>query len=275
MGEYIIHMQIHESSSRAMKSDRKSTYSAPALEKGLDILEFLAGERLSRSQTDIAEALGRSQSEIYRMLACLEERGYVLKDGASGNYRLSLRLFEQAHRQHSTSMLRRAALLPMDALADETEQSCHLSVQHGGNMIVLMERMPSRCVCMSVGEGTTLPLSLTASGKVLLSRMPDEVARETLNNDEYFMTLSQKSRKALLSSLTDIQNLGYYVTKSSQTESVTDIAVSIGIDSTDAAAVIAVPFVSPPGISDKRIAAYLKSVLACAEQINQNLGINR
>ena len=53
-------------------------YSAPALEKGLDILELLSlcsGGGLS--QSEIAEGLGRSKNEIFRMMVVLEERGYI------------------------------------------------------------------------------------------------------------------------------------------------------------------------------------------------------
>ena len=45
------------------------TYAVPALEKGLDLFEALAGQPEPRSQSDLARALGRSPSEIFRMLA--------------------------------------------------------------------------------------------------------------------------------------------------------------------------------------------------------------
>ena len=43
-------------------------YAAPALEKGLDILEMLCRSEQPLSQTQIAQELGRSVGEIYRML---------------------------------------------------------------------------------------------------------------------------------------------------------------------------------------------------------------
>ena len=54
---------------RAGARSTDATYSAPALEKGLDILELLAGEAEGLSQAAIAERLGRSTGEIFRMLA--------------------------------------------------------------------------------------------------------------------------------------------------------------------------------------------------------------
>lgn len=55
----------------------RRTYSAPALEKGLDILEMLCRSEQPLSQKEIAQKLGRSVGEIYRMVTCLVDRDYV------------------------------------------------------------------------------------------------------------------------------------------------------------------------------------------------------
>ena len=44
-------------------SDELARYRAPALDKGLDILELLAGEEEGLSQAEIAKALGRTPNE--------------------------------------------------------------------------------------------------------------------------------------------------------------------------------------------------------------------
>ena len=46
----------------------KKNYSAPALDKGLDILELLALSSRSLTQAEIADHLNKSVNEIYRML---------------------------------------------------------------------------------------------------------------------------------------------------------------------------------------------------------------
>ena len=46
----------------------KKNYSAPALEKGLDIIELLSKSSIGFSQAEIAKELKRSVNEIYRML---------------------------------------------------------------------------------------------------------------------------------------------------------------------------------------------------------------
>jgi DNA-binding IclR family transcriptional regulator len=94
---------------RKAPSPQQRRYKAPALDKRLDILEFLASARLPLSQLEVAQGLGRTSGEIYRMLMCLAERGYVIREAESGKFRLTLRLYELGHKQNPTMLLRHAA----------------------------------------------------------------------------------------------------------------------------------------------------------------------
>jgi uncharacterized membrane protein len=60
-----------------VEEDESDRYRAPALDKGLDILELLAGVDGGLTQAEIAKKLGRSPNEFYRMLDRLVKRGYV------------------------------------------------------------------------------------------------------------------------------------------------------------------------------------------------------
>ena len=71
------------------------SYSTPALDKGIDILEYLTVQNRPVSQKTIAQALERTPSEIFRMLMTLVERGYVLKSDDE-RYTLTLRMFSSS-----------------------------------------------------------------------------------------------------------------------------------------------------------------------------------
>jgi DNA-binding IclR family transcriptional regulator len=60
---------------------RLTPYSAPALDKGLDIIELLSKEEFGLTRRDIAERLGRSVGEIFRMLDKLVRRSYIVQKG--------------------------------------------------------------------------------------------------------------------------------------------------------------------------------------------------
>ena len=66
-----------------MTKSTKTEYRAPALEKGLDILELLAQQEDPLNKKQISESLNRSVNEIFRMLTVLEERQYQTKPGGS------------------------------------------------------------------------------------------------------------------------------------------------------------------------------------------------
>ena len=55
-------------------------YPVPALEKGLDLLEYVSGREAPETLGEIARGLGRSPGEIFRMLNCLERRGYLARE---------------------------------------------------------------------------------------------------------------------------------------------------------------------------------------------------
>ena len=74
-------------------NSKKTNYSAPALEKGLDILELLAHQSEGLTKSQLARLLQRSVSEIFRMLLCLEGRGYIAQVSEE-RYSLTLKLFQ-------------------------------------------------------------------------------------------------------------------------------------------------------------------------------------
>lgn len=168
-----------------MRVTKKSTSaaapraSAPALEKGLDLIEALAAQSSGLNQKQVAGSIGRSVNEIFRMLGTLERRGYVARDPATGAYSLTLKLFHIASRFPPTERLLRAALPAMEKLAERIAFSCHLTVLSGDRFIVLARIEPVWSMGWSVKQGAEFPLSQQyASAKVLAAFQPPERRRE-------------------------------------------------------------------------------------------------
>jgi DNA-binding IclR family transcriptional regulator len=141
---------------------------APALEKGLDLLEALAAESRGLSQKQLAERVGRSVGEIFRMLVALERRGYVTRDPTTAEYTLTLKLFRIASQFPPTERLLQAALPLMEQLAGRVQLSCHLAVLHGEQFMVIARIEPQWLMGWSVKVGAVFPLTQQyASAKVL------------------------------------------------------------------------------------------------------------
>jgi DNA-binding IclR family transcriptional regulator len=152
-------------------------YRAPALEKGLDILELLAAESSPVTLTGIVNRLGRSHGELFRMVQVLEFRGYIEQDAGSDGYSLTDRLFSLGMQQPRTRNLIEVALPVMRQLALAVGQSCHLALHTLGEMVVVARMESSEQLGFSVRVGYRRPLHQTASGAVLYAFQPEDVRR--------------------------------------------------------------------------------------------------
>lgn len=150
----------------------KTRYQAPALKKGLEILELLAGASDPLIMSDISAALGRSVSEIFRMLQVLEEHGYIAR--AEDGYRLTNRLFALGMSQPPIRDLASTALPVMQALARQAGQSCHLAVASGAEMVVIIAIEAPGLSGFAVRVGYRRPLHRSNSGRILLAFQPPE-----------------------------------------------------------------------------------------------------
>ena len=138
-------------------------YAVPALEKGLDIIELLADQRGGLSQTQIADATGRSVGQIFRVLGVLERRGYVARDRQSGLYSFSMMTFDLAHRHPPLRGLLGVATTPMRELAELVQQSCNLSVLDAGRVRVIAQVESPADFGYRVRVGALFDAQLTAT----------------------------------------------------------------------------------------------------------------
>ena len=162
---------------RAQGTTEPPEYAVPALEKGLDILELLADEAGGLSQTEIADATGRSVGQIFRVLASLERRGFLQRDRQTGLYGLSMRMFDLAHRHPPLRGLIAVATGPMRELADAVRQSCNLSVLDAGQVRVIAQVESPADFGYRVRVGATFAVEATATGAVLTAQPAVPVVR--------------------------------------------------------------------------------------------------
>ena len=153
----------------------ESRYAAPALGKGLDILEVLANSPHGLTLKALADTMGRTVSEIFRMTVTLQQRGYVAIDDKD-RYSLTLKMLELSHRQQPLKSLVATATPLMRELAGRAYQSCHLTVYHDGRILVVAQVDAPGPFTMGAKVGALGKLSDSASGTILLA-FRDEAER--------------------------------------------------------------------------------------------------
>lgn len=257
-----------------MKTKRPSTpkYNVPAVEKALDILEALAVTATPQSLADLARTLNRTSSELFRMLTVLERRAYVLRDPQSDGYSLSLRLYELAHTHSPVDQLLRAASQPMRALADSVRESCHLSVMHRDQLLVLMQMESPEKLRLSIEVGARFEPLHATSGRLLLAMLPEEERETLLEANAAFERLSRKEQERIRVELSSIHESGYAIASSETRAGMKDIAVAIGNHAIGVTAALTIPCLL--GGRDERDLHRLRLALQrCAAQITAALGL--
>jgi DNA-binding IclR family transcriptional regulator len=227
---------------REARSRAAIRYTAPALEKGLDVLELLASVSEGFSHTEIARRLGRTLSEVFRMLVCLQKRGYIARTAPDGRYQLTLRLFEIVHLHHPLQRLVSQARPLMQEVVNTTGQSCHLAMLSSAEVVVVAQVDAPRQMGFSVRLGANIDVLNTASGHVILAFQTDDVRARAL---EVWRRRSHKTVPGRLARhLHDIRRRGYEELPSYQIHGVVNISYPILNQHGQAIAAMAVPFLA-------------------------------
>lgn len=220
---------------------RADRYRAPALDKGLDILELLADQPRGMTRGEIVKAMGRGPSEIYRMLERLVARDYVSRSAEGDRYALTMKLFVLAHRHPPVRRLVTRALPLMDAFAREARQSCHLVVPDRDAAIVVAQATCPGNWEFGIRVGTPIDLTGTGSGRTLLAFLDRGEAADA-------MQFWNAEKRALVGDMADelaaCHAQGYRVGQSRQLRGVDDISVPILSPEGHAIAVITCPFIA-------------------------------
>ena len=227
-------------SARAAAADNEPRYRAPALEKGLDILELIATQPAPISLPAIVKALGRSTGELFRMIQVLQFRGFIEQSTDGSGYQLTGRLFALAMNQPSVKGLIEIALPRMRLLAIETGQSCHLAMHSQGQHVVVARVESNAEMGFSVRVGHRRALPETVSGTVLYA-FQTERTRERW--EELFdPSIKAKDLAAFKQRAARAHDVAWAKARSTYVSGVTDISAPI-LRGHEAAAALTIPFV--------------------------------
>lgn len=213
------------SAAAALAQEAEDRYRAPALDKGLDILELLAATEEGLSQAEIAKALARSPNEIYRMLDRLVRRGYVLRDPGD-RYELTLKLFALGHQHAPLRRLVSQATPILRRLARSAEQSFHLAVYERGRVVVVAQADSPGYWGLAIRVGAQVDLLNTGSGHVLLAfQTPRE--REHMLTERGLGDPATPPAPDLHARLDEVRARGFEVMESQQTLGVVNLSAPV------------------------------------------------
>ena len=220
-------------------TEDQGRYRAPALDKGLDMIELLAEREEGMTLKDIAIALGRSSTEIYRMLDRLAWRGYVARQGDT--YQLTLKLFLLAHRRPPIRRLIALAMPAMRRFTSAAEQACHLVKYDRGDLVVIAQVEAPGYWGVTIRVGGQIGLVNSGSGHVLLAfATPEERALMLLEHEPMPYEVAPPD---LETRLKEVRDQGYESMESQQTPTVANLSIPVLGANGEVLAALTCPFV--------------------------------
>lgn len=158
---------------RSQGAKRQTTVRSVA--RGLDLLEAL-GQRGELGLVELAKATDLEPSTAHRLVATLAEREYVVRDLASGRYRLSQKVLELVGRaEHRSSNIRAAARPHLEEIAAQSDETTNLVLLEGTSAVYVDQVESSRAVRMFTEIGRRVPAYATGAGKAMLAFQPADL----------------------------------------------------------------------------------------------------
>src|SRR5665213_787390 len=151
-------------------TDNRSIGKASTLLRALLEDESVRGLRL----VDLVQRCGLEKSTAHRLLGALIAEGLVEHDAQLERYRLGVKLVE-----YGTAVLRRLdvrteALSVLARLVEEAEETVHLGIQTGVEVMYLEKFEGPHAIQMRSKVGERMPLHSTGIGKAMLAYSSEE-----------------------------------------------------------------------------------------------------
>lgn len=243
-------------------------YAAPALEKGLDIVELLARTGGALGTRQIAEELGRSKNEIFRMVHVLLERGYLQRD--ESGVMLSNKIFGLGMQTARARDLVSVAAPIVERFAVEVRQAAHLVVAHRGETVVIAAVSGGADMNFSLKLGYRRPLADAHSGLMLMAYQAEPIRRQMIAECGALMSQPPDPTR-LAAELDAVRRRGAIVHASRDIDGITDLVCPIVLADGHATACVTVAAVSRRGSPPDLDTILVRLQVTCAE-IARELG---
>ena len=185
----------------------------PALQRGLAMLEFLAGLPDGATLSELAARLGISITSVFRLAGALEELGYIRREEKTKRYAVTNKLLLLGQPHSGRRSLAEASLEPMRRVLAATGETTQLCVLAEADCVIL-EQLPSLHPFKYIVDlGSRVPVHCCAPGKAILSFLPDDALDAILPRLKFARHTERTitSRKALLVEFERIRACGYAV----------------------------------------------------------------
>ncbi len=243
-------------------------YRAPALSRGLRVIELLARSGAPMTMREIVTALNLTFNHLYRIIQCLEEEGYLWCD-EQDYYHLTEKLAFSGQSDFLLPLAHSDACQTlMKTFTWKTNQPCHLAAAIEGQVRVIAHQHPEFAPSISAREGSLLNTVKSSSALLLLALSSDRESWKLIRN----YTLDATLRAAMAERLAEIRAKGYAEIPHDRIVGLTSVSWPVtGTDGYAQAAITCPYFDRVPGDYEKM----MRDLAELAGKLNQLLARSR
>ena len=249
----------------------KVIYSAPSVKKAFKILQAIADSSTGLGVSDLAKELKIGKSTVHGILTALEEMGLLIRDPVHKKYRVGYTLLELGRKAYAKMDLKEMARKAMERLTEEVGETVFLGALNGDHVTILDVVESPKAMKITSPPGTKLPLLVGATGRVLLSLLEREKAREIVERLGLvrYTTKSVVDARQFLREVAKAREMGYAVDHEEYILGVRAIAAPIQTSALPPAAIWVVGFTST--LDGKKVEAVCSKIREAAEEISDSL----
>ena len=202
----------------------------PAATRTLRVLRFLASQPDPVPLERVMRACDLPRSTAYHLLNTMVDEGFVVHLREEKRYGLGVAAFEVGSGYSRQEPLQRISRRLLAALVDAAQQSAHLAVLHGRDVLyVVEERAPGRPPLVS-DVGVRLPAHLTASGRAILAALPQPQVRALYPDRDAFVDrhgVGPSTLSSLRTLLAETRQRGYATEEGEVTPGFASVAAAV------------------------------------------------
>lgn len=204
----------------------------PDLSPGLRLMELL--ELLTRHAQPLAlpeviALTGWPKPTVHRMLAQLEQGGWLVREPDGRRYAMASRLLRLSEAALSNSAVQGVRHAVLRQLVNEIGESCNLTAMSGAEVVYLDRVESAFPLRLELRPGTRVPAHCSASGKLFLAWMAARQRRTLLDGLALtrYTAHTLTERKALEAELDTIRREGHAVDAEEFVEGLVCVAVPV------------------------------------------------
>ncbi|MDT8861364.1 IclR family transcriptional regulator [Alkalihalobacillus sp. MEB130] len=177
------------------------------------------------SVTEISRKLNMPLQTVHRLLGCLSDVGFVIRDRETKKFKLGLSIMELGLSIRDNLSVRNTALPIMEKLASQTKESVYLTVPEGHDGIFIDCIDSPQLLKITEPVGMRRPLCVAASKKVILAFLQTGKRQKIIKELDELGFVSNKDE--LMEELDIIQAQGFALSHGETTKGTVSVAAPI------------------------------------------------